>query len=205
LQVAGALVNPKATMGEKMKALPGIAAFYSTWYPTRYFGWGHWPKYSEFGRLATHLRFCDRSARRLARQIFHGMAVHQAALQRKQGFLSRIVHIGLELLAMSASISRVRTMEISNHPHAAEAAELADLFCRDARRRINRWFRDLWSNADKLKYQVAMNVLEGRHVWLEEGTVTVEERLAQIRSKSGPAAESESPREAEKIGAGTTG
>lgn len=176
LRVAGELVNPKATMSGRLKALPSIAAFYATWYPTRYFGWGHWPKYGEFGELATHARFAERATRRLARNIFHGMVVHQAAMERKQAFLGRIVKIGIELFTITAAVSRAKTMADERHEHAREAAELADLYCRDARRRINRWFSDLWRNDDKRKYRVAMDVLSGRHTWLEQGGLTLAER-----------------------------
>lgn len=209
LRVAGALVNPKASMGDRLKALPGIAAFYTGWYPSRYFGWGHWPKYGEFGGLATHARYAERTTRRLARNIFHGMLVHQAAMERKQAFLGRIVKIGIELFTITAAISRAKTMADDGHEHAREAADLADLYCREARRRINRWFADLWRNDDKQKYQVAMDVLQGRHAWLEQGGVTLAEReQAALHALHGEAAKGEGEAAAGEpaaAGAGTQG
>ena len=72
---------------------------------------------------------------------------------------------------MAACISRVRTMREEKHPHAAEAAQLADLFCRNARRRIRRLFQDLWNNDDLAKYRVGQSVLKGEHVWFEADTM----------------------------------
>jgi len=169
LQVAGSLIDPEKPLAEKLGDLPNMAAFYASWYPTRYVGWGHWPSFSEFGDLATHLRFVDRSTRRLARQIFHGMVVHQGALQNKQGFLFRIVDIANELFAVAASVSRAQSLAEQGHPDATKAAELADLFCRNARRTIGRLFRALWSNDDVRKYKVGLRVLDGSHAWLEKG------------------------------------
>jgi hypothetical protein len=154
-----------------MAALPAMAAFYGVWYPTRWLGWGWWPRFSAHGALATHLRFGERHSRRLAREIFHGMLVHQAKLQRKQAFLGRIVDIADELFAMAASVSRASGMAAAGSPHAAEARELADLFCRGSRRRVRRLFQDLWRNDDERKYGVARRILDGRHQWLEEGTL----------------------------------
>jgi alkylation response protein AidB-like acyl-CoA dehydrogenase len=171
LQVAGSLIDPEKPLAEKLGDLPNMAAFYASWYPTRYVGWGHWPSFSEFGDLATHLRFVDRSTRRLARQIFHGMVVFQGALQNKQGFLFRIVDIANELFAVAASVSRAQSLAEQGHPDAAKAAELADLFCRNARRTIGRLFRALWSNDDVRKYKVGLRVLDGSHAWLEKGIV----------------------------------
>src|SRR4029077_483917 len=57
LQVAGAMIDPEKPLAEKLAGLPQMAAFYGSWYPTRYVGWGHWPSFSEFGSLAPYLRF----------------------------------------------------------------------------------------------------------------------------------------------------
>ena len=167
LQVAGALIDPSLSRLERLAALPRIAAFYAWWYPTRWLGWGRWPRYAGFGRFARHLRFVDRSARKLARQIFHGMVIHQAKLQNKQGFLFRIVDIANELFAMAATASRARAMAEAGLPEAEQAAVVADLFCRNSTRKVQRLFRDLWSNDDAGKYRVALGVLKGDQVWME--------------------------------------
>src|SRR5690606_25455936 len=128
LEVAGALVDPDKSLSQKLAILPSIIAFYASWYPTRWLGWGYWPKYSEYGSLATHLRFCDRNCRKLARQIFHGMVIHGPKLERKQAFLFRIVDICNELFAMSASITRAHTLRQQGHKEGDQAIRLADQF-----------------------------------------------------------------------------
>ena len=171
LHVAGAMIDPDRGLGAKLRALPGIALFYAAWYPTRWLGWGRWPRYSGFKTLAPHLRFAERATRKLAREIFHGMIVHQATLQRRQAFLFRTVDVAMEIFAMAACISRARTMREEKHPHAAEAAQLAELFCRNARRKIRLLFKDLWNNDDLAKYRVGQSVLKGEHVWFEADTM----------------------------------
>jgi hypothetical protein len=171
LQVAGAMIDPAKSLGDRLAAFPRMAAFYAAWYPTRWLGWGRWPRYQKFGRFAPHLRFVERHCRKLAREIFHGMLVHSAKLQRKQAFLFRMVDIANLLFAMAASLSRARTMADRRHPQAAEAGALSDLFCRDARRRVQRLFQDLWANDDDLKYRTAQSVLSGKHAWIEEGSM----------------------------------
>jgi alkylation response protein AidB-like acyl-CoA dehydrogenase len=168
LDVAGSLLDPKKTPQEKMadffqKMLP----FYAAWYPTRWVGWGRYPRFTEFGRLAGHLGFAERSTRKLAREIFHGMVVHGPKLQNKQAFLFRVVDIANELFAMAASVSRAHALAEARRPEAAKAAELADLFCRMGKRRVRQLFHELWANDDARKYRVAQRVMEGRHAWME--------------------------------------
>jgi hypothetical protein len=171
LQVAGALIDPEASFGRKLGVLPNMAAFYAGWYPTRWLGWSFWPRFAAFGRLAPHLRFVDRAARKLARESFHGMAVYQARMQNKQAFLFRLVDVVNDLFAMSASLSRAHALRSGGRPEGREAEELADLFCRNTRRRVKASFRALWRNDDGFKYRVAANVLDRRHTWMETGLV----------------------------------
>ena len=171
LQVAGAMIDPDKKLGAKLAALPRIALFYAGWYPFRWIGWGRWPRYGRFKGLAPHLRFAERATRKLSREIFHGMMVHRAKLQRRQAFLFRTVDVAMEIFAMAACISRVRTMREEHHPHATEAATLADLFCHNARRKIRRLFGELWKNDDLLKYRVGQSVLKGEHLWFEVDTM----------------------------------
>jgi alkylation response protein AidB-like acyl-CoA dehydrogenase len=184
LEVAGALIDPEKSVNEKLAALPTMAAFYASWYPTRWLGWGQWPRYSEFGELATHLRFVERSSRKLSREIFHGMVVHQAKLQHKQGFLFRIIDVANELFAMASSVTRAQAMQEAGLPEADKAAELADLFCRNARRKVARLFRALWANDDVRKYKVAMRVLDGQHAWLESGILGLGARAEALKPEA---------------------
>jgi alkylation response protein AidB-like acyl-CoA dehydrogenase len=176
LAVAGALIDPDKGFGAKLGALPGMAAFYAWWYPTRWVGWSFWPRFASFGPLAGELRFVDRAARRLARQSFHAKLVYQAKLQNKQAFLFRLVDIANELFAMAASIARARALSDAGRPEAREATDLTRQFCRSARRRIRGLFRDLWSNDDDLRYRAAQDVLAGRHAWLEAGILSAPTR-----------------------------
>jgi hypothetical protein len=164
LQVAGALADPDAPTGAKVEAALSAGGFYARWLPKLNVGPGQLPtSYTEFGPFASHLRFIERSSRRLARSTFYGMARWQAKLEQRQSYLGRLVDIGAELFAMSASISRA---EMLGTP---EAMELADLFCRNARLRVAQLFRALWRNQDDRNYRVAQRTLEGRYRFMEQG------------------------------------
>jgi hypothetical protein len=174
LEVAGAMIDPKRKPGEKLAALPKILGYYAGWYPPLWLRGLAGPlRYSDWGKLAPHLRFVERSCRKLARESFHGMVVYQAKMERKQGFLFRCVDVVMELFAMAATISRARRMADDRHPEAEKAAQLADLFCRMSRRKVRRLFRDLWSNEDAERNAVAAAVLRGDDVWLEQGILDI--------------------------------
>ena len=170
LAVAGALIDPEAPTAAKARAALKATGFYSTWFPQLMVGKGQQPgSYAEFGKLATHLRFVERSSRKLARSTFYGMSRWQGKLERKQGFLGRIVDIGAELYAMSAACVRARMLADDSAVEGAAAIELADLFCRGARHRVHRLFHELWDNDDAYNYAAAQKVLEGRYLWAELG------------------------------------
>ena len=169
LSVAGAFANAKASVGERAAALPKMAAFYGWWYPSRWLGWGRWPRFSEFGSLARHVRFAERTTRKLARTLFHQMLRLGPKLEKRQALLFRAVDIGADLFAMAAALSRADALRRSGAPEAPQAAELADVFCSTTRRRIAEHFRAIGSNDDVAKYATARRVLEGEFAWLEKG------------------------------------
>jgi hypothetical protein len=188
LQAAGPMADPDSTMGEKVAALPKLAAFYGWWYPSRFLGWGFWPRYAEFGHLATHLRFVSRMSRKLARQSFHGMLRYQARLQNKQAFLFRLVDVANDLFAMAASVARAHALSKAGSAEAQKAGELADLFCHSARRRVAQNFDELWANDDVVRYRAGVEVLSGRYTWLEEGILGLEAAVAgEVAREARPA------------------
>jgi len=172
LHVAGDLMEPDLPLDRKAKALGRAGAFYATWYPRLAVGRGQAPNsYAGYGELAGQMRFVERASRKLARSTFYGMARWQAETEAHGAFLGRIVDIGAELFAMSATVVYTQTA-IRDHPERqAETQELAQAFCTQAQLRVERLFDDLWSNADEANHRLALDVLRGRHTWLEAGII----------------------------------
>ena len=168
LQVAGDVLLRDAGPAARAKAVARAGAFYARWFPTLTTGAGQRPgSYAEFGDLARHLRYVERSARKLARATFYAMGRYRARLERKGALLGRIVDVGAELYAMTCACVHADTLAREHPDRGQEAVELADLFCRQARRRADRLFTELWANDDEAQYRVAQRVLSGRYGWFE--------------------------------------
>lgn len=168
LRHAGALADPKAPFGAKATSVAKLGLHMTGWITGNLAGWGRWPRYSGYGPLAPHIRYADRTARKLARTLAAVMTRHGMGLERRQSVLFRLVDIGAELFAIAATCTRARTL-VRQNPGDTGPIELADLFCRGARRRIAGHFASVFRNDDRTTYRVAQNVLAGHHRWLEEG------------------------------------
>lgn len=169
LSVAGDLIDPRADLRRKARAAARAGVFYARWLPGLVVGKGTLPgPYSEYGRLARHMRYVERASRQIARRTFYGMARWQGGLEHRQRYLGRIVDIGAELYAMSAACVYARSLPAANR---TTAVELADTFCAQARRRIEDLFRALRRNTDAEDRTAAKHVLNGDYTWLEAGIV----------------------------------
>ncbi|HEX6064255.1 MAG TPA: acyl-CoA dehydrogenase family protein [Longimicrobiales bacterium] len=168
LSKAGAMLDRKAATPDKLKGLMGLSAHMAGWYPQLVAGWGHWPRFNDFGRLAPHMRFVERASRKLGRTLFYAMTRFGPKLEKRQSVLFRLVDVGAELFAMSAACVRAKQLARQGDKNALY---LADLFCRGARRRVQRLFRDTFRNHDGFTYRVAQDVLAGKYAWLERGIV----------------------------------
>jgi len=192
LAAAGDLAKPDTGLRQKAAAAVGASGFYAKWLPQLVFGEGQRPTaYNEFGPLAAHLRFVERSTRKLARNTFYGMARWQAKLEQRQGFLGRIVDIGAELFAMSAVCVRAEGQRAADPEVGRRAYELAETFCQQATLRVEALFQALWANTDSSDVRLTREVLEGRYTWLEDGIVDPSEGTGPWIAHWEPAASTE--------------
>jgi alkylation response protein AidB-like acyl-CoA dehydrogenase len=171
LQRAGAMVDPKAGTGDKLRGLAGLSLHMATWVPGLLVGKGRVPgTFGEFGRLARHLRFVERASRKLGRTLFMAMARFGPKLEKRQSVLFRLVDVGAELFAMSCVCVYAHNMS-KRDGVGSGPQRLADLYCRHARRRVKQLFRDVFDNEDARTYRVAQEVLQGKHAWLDPDMV----------------------------------
>jgi len=158
------ILQPETPAKEKLAAAAKAGAHYAAWYPSRYLGWSHYPKFGEFGRLSGHMGYIERASRHLSRSIFHAIVRYQAKLERKQMVLFRIVDIGTDLFAMSAAISYATMLQKQGQKNAMD---LADVFCREARMRIESNFSNLFTDHDEAAYRLVLKLLKGEYDWFK--------------------------------------
>src|SRR5438552_11142902 len=158
------ILQPETPAKEKLAAAAKAGAQYAAWYPSRYVGWSRFPKFGEFGKLSGHMGYIERTARHLSRSIFHSMMRYQAKLERKQMVLFRIVDIGTDLFAMAASISYATMLARKGQTNAVD---LADVFCREARMRIEANFSNLFTDHDDAAYRLVLKLLKGEYDWFK--------------------------------------
>ncbi len=166
LRVAGEAMDTRLPGSRRRAAAARAARFYATWYPRQWLPTGR-----AGGGLdpvvGRHARWAARRSHALARKLFHAMATHGRTLEREQVHLGRFVDAGTELFAIAASCSRAQ-MLLETGTQREKVLPVLDLFCRGARRRIDRSFRAARHNDDRRAYTLAQDVLEGAHAWLEE-------------------------------------
>jgi alkylation response protein AidB-like acyl-CoA dehydrogenase len=172
LKVSGAVLDSRKPMGERLKAALKAGLFYAGWYPKQWLPFGSGVPSGVPGKLAKHLRYASKTSKRLARRLFHAMAVNGPKLEREQVLLGRFVEIGAELFAIVATCSRAASIaKTAADAERDEVMQLADYFCASAKLRIERNFDGLKKNTDRQGYKVAQTVLKNPVKSLEEGIV----------------------------------
>ncbi len=160
------LLSSKTSLGGKLKTFLGLGAYYATWYPSLWF-----PSFKGYGdldpQLAGHMRYCANASKKLARLVFHNMMKYQKKLESKQAILNRVVDIGVELFAIAATCTYADYL-IKTNKDKANAVELADLYCRMARRKVDGFFRSSRSNDDRQHLSVSKKILAREFEWLED-------------------------------------
>lgn len=163
LRAAGHLVRPEASSAQKFRSLLTATWHYARWYPGRWLGWSHWPRFRGYGSLAPHARYVERTSRRLARATFHAILRHGPGLEKRQCLLGRLVDIGTELFIMTATIEQGRK-------DGEVGQETAALFCQRARLKTEELFRSMRKNTD-----AGARLLTERHLLERQETNAEEE------------------------------
>lgn len=116
----------------------------------------------EFGQLSSHIRFADKTSRKLVQHLDCGRGRWGESVVERQLFLGRVADIAAELYAMTVACVYAKSL-------TGPAVDLADAFCRQARRRVAEVTDRLWVNTDEYDVAVAAEVLANRHTWFENG------------------------------------
>ena len=168
LKIGAPMLDSRRPLKERAGAAVNAAWQYAQWYPFQWLGSlrDAGLLFSDLSpRLAGHVRWTARASHRLARALFHAMAAHGPKLEREQMLLGRFVDIGTELFAIATTCSRAHSLD------TREAMEMADLFARNARLKVERLFHSLHHHTDHAGYRVAQRVVAGDHRWVEAGVL----------------------------------
>lgn len=164
------LISSRTPFGEKIKKSFEMFSHYAFWYPRQWVYLSRWRNHATVsGKLRAHIRFVEKTSHRLARDLFHAMALHQQGLEKRQQILARFVNIGTGLFVMAATCSRAAYLSKTGTDEGVE--ELADLFCKEMTLTIKHEFKAQRENDDRMIYKVGRKILEGGYSWLEEGIV----------------------------------
>jgi len=154
----------------KREAMMKAAGFYSTWLPKLFMpDTGHHfdaPHLSEINRK--HLAYAAKASKLLARRLFATMAKYGPKLEKEQIILGNFVDIGVDLFVMGTALSYADHL-LATNPADQTPQALADLFCREARRRIDGNFRAVKSNYNRSYNKVAGLLMDGKLGWLADG------------------------------------
>ncbi len=165
------ILDPRTPIDKKIKAAFSAVGYYALWYPKQWI-----PGYDTANTngvpeiLVDHVIYIQQTSRRLSRTIFHQMMKYQQKLESKQSILNRMVDIGTDLFAMAAACSYADHLA-KHDKEKTNALELADLFCLQARRRIEDAFRNNASNDDRQRLAIARKIMIRSFEWMENDII----------------------------------
>lgn len=168
------LFHPKTSTEEKLRGLFHMFVHYVTWYPLQWLPVSGLFSFTGLPMpMKKHMIYVSRRSKKLARNIFLKMVRYQKKLEAKQNILNRIVDIGTDLFAMSCACSYA-VKKYKKNKECKNSMHLADLFCRQARERIDSNFKRLCCNYDKQNKKVAKDLLAGTYEWIEKDIIPYE-------------------------------
>ncbi len=156
--------------GDRNQLIKDAGAFYARWYPAM---WRPIARKLPADDLSPdnqrHLAWIDRATRHLARTLMHTMVRHRQRLEHEQVVLAHFVDAGVDLFAMTATLSLAAQRSAGSTD--AGPQQLADAFCRLARGRVEAHLAGMRSDKGRALEGVARDVMAGKHDWLYDGVM----------------------------------
>lgn len=157
--------------GQWIKKAWATVQFLGTYFKTFVVGWTG-ASLRVAPPLQKYVKFIKSRTRRLRRQIILVSAIYRGKLKFKQLTTDRLFWIVIYLTAMATACS------YATHLYSVEgvvgAVDLAEVFCAETRRKIEKHFSALWKNNDALLWRVSKKLLAGQYdAVLEEGIIPV--------------------------------
>ncbi|MBF0489479.1 MAG: acyl-CoA dehydrogenase family protein [Candidatus Omnitrophica bacterium] len=159
------LISGRTPIGVKITAALKMLGYYAFWYPKMLLPSIAFSNISDLPEpLDEHMIYVQKASRRLARYTFHKMMLYQQKLESKQSILNRVVDIGTELFAISATCSYAAMLTKNGQTNAID---LADSFVQESYKRIEAYFNDGIENNDKANLKIAKKILAKEFEWME--------------------------------------
>ena len=105
LRLAGGAMDSRLSLGTRLLTAIKAGIHYSIWYPGQYLPSLDTSLNGTSRRTRKALRYVERTSRQLSRSLFHAMALHGPALEKKQLLLGRLVDVAGELFALTLPTS----------------------------------------------------------------------------------------------------
>jgi alkylation response protein AidB-like acyl-CoA dehydrogenase len=163
------ILQPKGDQkAKKWFYVLAAAKFYLGWYPKVWM-----PTAMDFNvhhlnaDNREHLAYAAKTCKRLARNLFHTMGKYKEKLEFEQLILANFVDIGVDLFVMGCVLANTEHL-LARDKTNQSPQELADLFCSNARKRIEANFKGVKDNHNRSFNKVADSLMEGKYRWLSK-------------------------------------
>jgi hypothetical protein len=172
LRVAGGIFDTRLSGRRRLGAALGAAVFYALWYPGCWLPVGSTPATVD-PAFRPALAYASRTARRLARTLFRAMVRHGPRLERRQLLLGRLVDVGAELFALSATALHADALlrvdgSAESRRHLEQVVRCNHAL---AKERIETAFASLRRNPDRESRALAHTLLEDCPGFFSDGIV----------------------------------
>ncbi|MDB6079189.1 MAG: acyl-CoA dehydrogenase domain protein [Akkermansiaceae bacterium] len=152
LRRGAAALDTRKDKGDRFHAAVKAGIYYATWYPARWIPRVAGLPHDLDPALKSAMHDVASLSRRLARTLFHAMALNGPKLEKRQLLLGRLVDTGAELLAMSTAAAHAHSLGDPASIHTARYV------CTRGKARVEALFRAS-SAPDRAAYKLTKESL----------------------------------------------